>query len=151
MQEKSLEGFTCLSTMVYRLLCNTGYLLTIFSAGIARDDNTRYSKAGKPDFSNAQSISEHLMKSEPENWQDTFQTNITGQFFTTAAFLPLLAKGRDATPGYTSSVVNVASISGVMKGSSSGQFAYATSKAGKSSTWNILLSGFWLLPFAYHQ
>lgn len=137
--------------MVYRILCNIRYLLTIFPAGIARDDHTRYSKAGKPDFSDAQSISDHLMKSEPGNWQDTFQTNITGQFFTTAAFLPLLAKGRDTTPGYTSSVVNVASISGVMKGSSSGQFAYATSKAGKPSTWNILLNGFWLLPFAYHQ
>ncbi len=120
--------------MVSRLLCKVRCLLTISPAGIARDDNTSYSKAGKPDFSNAQSISEHLMKSEPENWQDTFQTNITGQFFTTAAFLPLLAKGREVTPGYTSSVVNVASISGVMKGSSSGQFAYATSKAGESST-----------------
>lgn len=57
-------------------------------------------------------------------------TNITAQFFTNAAFLPLLAKGRDVTPGYTSSIVNVSSISGAMKGSSMGQFAYATSKAG---------------------
>ena len=71
------------------------------------------------------------MKSEPEEWSETFNTNLTGQFFTTAALLPLLEKGRELTPGYTSSVVNVASISGVMKGTSSGQFAYATSKAGK--------------------
>lgn len=99
------------------------------TAGVARDDNTKYSNS-KPDFSSAQSISEHLWKSEPENWQETFQTNLTAQFFVTAAFLPLLAKGGDATPGYTSSVVNIASISGVMKGSSNGQFAYATSKAG---------------------
>ncbi|KAI9876057.1 MAG: hypothetical protein M1830_007436 [Pleopsidium flavum] len=106
-----------------------GIHLLVNNAGIARDDNTSYSK-GKPDFSSAQSISEHLWKSEPENWQETFETNLTAQFFTTAAFLPLLAKGREVTPGYTSSVVNIASISGVMKGSSSGQFAYATSKAG---------------------
>jgi len=104
-------------------------LLTQTPAGIARDDTTKYS-GGKPDFKSAQSISDHLWKSEPESWAETFQTNLTAQFFTTAAFLPLLAKGRDATPGYTSSVVNIASISGVMKGSSSGQFAYATSKAG---------------------
>ena len=45
------------------------------------------------------------------------------------AMLPLLAKGRDVTPGYTSQVVNVSSISGQMKGSSNGQFAYASSKA----------------------
>ncbi|MCJ1303862.1 hypothetical protein MMC08_006673 [Hypocenomyce scalaris] len=107
-----------------------GIHLLVNNAGIARDDNTKYS-GGEPDFSSAQSISDHLWKSEPENWQETFQTNLTAQFFTTAAFLPLLAKGRDVTPGYTSSVVNIASISGVMKGSSSGQFAYATSKAGK--------------------
>ena len=100
-------------------------------AGIARDNHTRYSVAGKPDFSSAQSISDHLMQSEPEEWQETFNTNLTGQFFFTAAFLPLLEKGREVTPGYSSSVVNVASISGVMKGTSMGQFAYATSKAGK--------------------
>ena len=135
LRSKNPRESICLSTMVNRLHPITWSSLTAFSAGIARDDNTSYSKAGKPDFSDAQSISEHLMKSEPENWQDTFQTNITGQFFTTAAFLPLLAKGGDATPGYTSSVVNVASISGVMKGSSSGQFAYATSKAGEFPGW----------------
>lgn len=71
------------------------------------------------------------MQSEPEEWQETFNTNLIGQFFITAAFLPLLDKGRELTPGYSSSVVNIASISGVMKGTSMGQFAYATSKAGK--------------------
>ena len=77
----------------------------------------------------AASISEHLMKSEFSNWQDTFQTNVTAQFFVSAAFLPLLGKGRDLVPGYTSSIINITSISGVMKGSSGGQFAYASSKA----------------------
>lgn len=71
-----------------------------------------------------------VVQSEPEQWQETFQTNLTAQYFVTAAFLPLLAKGRDLTPGFSSSVCNIASISGVMKGTSSGQFAYATSKAG---------------------
>ncbi|KAI9681231.1 MAG: hypothetical protein M1817_002513 [Caeruleum heppii] len=106
-----------------------GLQLLVNNAGIARDDNTRYSKS-KPDFKNAQSISDHMWKSEPENWQETFMTNLTSQFFVSAAFLPLLAKGREALPGYSSSIVNIASISGFMKGSSSGQFAYATSKAG---------------------
>lgn len=110
-----------------------GIHLLVNNAGVAKDDNTRFSKAGKPDFSSAQAISEHLMQSEPEQWAETFQTNLTAQFFMTVAFLPLLAKGREVTPGYTSSVVNVASISGVMKGGSSGQYAYATSKAGECS------------------
>ena len=45
------------------------------------------------------------------------------------AFLPLLAAGNARTPGYTSQIVNVGSISGAMKGTSSGQPAYASSKA----------------------
>ena len=109
-----------------------GIHLLVNNAGIARDDNTRFSKAGKPDSSSAQAISEHFMQSEPSQWAETFQTNLTAQFFMTMAFLPLLGKGREAVPGFTSSVVNVASISGVMKGTSSGQFAYATSKAGET-------------------
>lgn len=109
-----------------------GIHLLVNNAGIAKDDNTRFSKAGQPDFTSAKAISEHFMQSEPEQWAETFQTNLTAQFFTTMALLPLLEKGRNVSPGYTSSVVNVASISGVMKGTSSGQFAYATSKAGTS-------------------
>lgn len=109
-----------------------GIQLLVNNAGIAKDDNTRFSQAGTPDWTSAKAISEHFMQSQPEQWAETFQTNITAQFFTTMALLPLLEKGRNVSPGYTSSVVNVASISGVMKGTSSGQFAYATSKAGTS-------------------
>ncbi|KAL2037694.1 hypothetical protein N7G274_009639 [Stereocaulon virgatum] len=107
-----------------------GIYLPVTNAGIARDDNTRFSKAGKPDFSSAQAISEHFIQSEPEQWAETFQTNLTALFFTTIALLPLLEQGGKSTPSSSSSVVNVASISGVTKGTSSGQFAYATSKAG---------------------
>ncbi|KAI9819469.1 MAG: hypothetical protein M1827_006917 [Pycnora praestabilis] len=106
-----------------------GIHLLVNNAGIARDEHTAYPSNGKPDFSSADSVSEHLLKSESQNWADTFQTNVTAQYFMAAAFLPLLAKGREATPGFTSSVVNITSISGVMKGSSMGQFAYASSKA----------------------
>ena len=69
------------------------------------------------------------MQSEVQQWEDTFRTNVTAGYFMSMAFLPLLAKGRDVTPGYTSSIVNVSSISGAMKGSSSGQMAYGSSKA----------------------
>jgi NAD(P)-dependent dehydrogenase (short-subunit alcohol dehydrogenase family) len=99
------------------------------NAGIARDDKTKYSN-GKPDMKSAKSISEHLWKSDPSDWAATFETNITAQFFVAAGFLPLLAKAGESTPGFSPSIVNITSISGVMKGSSNGQFAYATSKAG---------------------
>ncbi|KAL8776969.1 MAG: hypothetical protein Q9213_008066 [Squamulea squamosa] len=121
---------------------SNGIHLLVNNAGIARDNNTRFSQAGKPDSKSAQSISDHLMMSEPEQWAETFETNITGQYFVTAAFLPLLAKGREVTPGYSTSVVNVSSISGVMKGSSMGQFAYATSKAGLIHLTRIMATTF---------
>ncbi|KAF2801422.1 NAD(P)-binding protein [Mytilinidion resinicola] len=81
-------------------------------------------------MSSPTAISEHFLKSTAESWEDTFRTNTTAIFYTSMAFLPLLTKGGKKTPGYTSSVINVTSISGAMKGSSGGQFAYGTSKAG---------------------
>lgn len=80
-------------------------------------------------MSSADAISKHFLQSEEQQWLDTFHTNVAGQYFMSMAFLPLLAKGTSTTPGYSSSVVNVSSISGAMKGSSGGQFAYASSKA----------------------
>lgn len=60
------------------------------------------------------------------------------------AFLPLLAKGQEKhkADGYTSSVVNVSSISGAMKGSSSGQFSYAASKAAFTHVTRMLATTF---------
>ena len=58
------------------------------------------------------------------------------------AFLPLLAKGTTKTPGYSSSVVNVSSISGSMKGSSMGQFSYASSKAASTHLGRMLATTF---------
>jgi NAD(P)-dependent dehydrogenase (short-subunit alcohol dehydrogenase family) len=58
------------------------------------------------------------------------------------AFLPLLARGGTVTPGYSSSVVNVSSISGAMKGSSMGQFSYASSKAASTHLSRMLATMF---------
>ncbi|KAF4629645.1 hypothetical protein G7Y89_g8498 [Cudoniella acicularis] len=102
--------------------------LLVNNAGIAQDDNTKYSN-NKPDFKSAQSISEHLWKSDPQAWADTFETNVTSQFFVAAGFLPLLTKSLDSTPGFSLIIINITSISRVMKGSGNGQFAYASSKA----------------------
>lgn len=117
-----------------------GIHLLVNNAGVALDDATKFSSAGKPDFSSATSIQSHFWKSSPESWADTYKINVTGHFYTSLAFLPLLEKGRNVTPGYTSSIVNVASISGVMKGTSMGQFAYACSKAASIHLTRMLAS-----------
>ncbi|RBQ68031.1 hypothetical protein FVER14953_01565 [Fusarium verticillioides] len=106
-----------------------GVHLLVNNAGIAEDDNTKFSSAGEPDTSDAKALSQHFLKTEPEQWADTLKTNVTGPYYMSMAFLPLLAKGHETTPGYSSQIVNVSSISGAMKGSSMGQPAYATSKA----------------------
>ncbi|KAJ4151710.1 hypothetical protein NW765_013238 [Fusarium oxysporum] len=106
-----------------------GIHLLVNNAGIAEDDNTKFSSAGEPDTSDAKALSEHFLKTEPQQWANTLKTNVTGPYYMSMAFLPLLAKGRETTPGYSSQIVNVSSISGAMKGSSMGQPAYATSKA----------------------
>ncbi|KAL1305724.1 hypothetical protein AAFC00_007310 [Neodothiora populina] len=122
------QDVLCLAKEVDKLEPN-GIHLLVNNAGIARDDNTSYAKNGQPDMSDAEAISKHFLKTEPENWADTLKTNVTAGYWTSMAFLPLLAKGGKTTPGYSSSIVNVSSISGAMKGNSAGQFSYATSKA----------------------
>jgi NAD(P)-dependent dehydrogenase (short-subunit alcohol dehydrogenase family) len=77
----------------------------------------------------ATAVSEHFLQTPEESWADTVKTNVTGIYWMSMAFLPLLAKGHEVNPGYSSQVVNVSSISGAMKGSSGGQPVYATSKA----------------------
>ena len=112
------------------------------NAGIARDQATSHSANGAPEWSDANSISQHYLKSTPENWLETYQTNVAAQFFMAMAFLPLLAKARESTPQYSSSVINVSSISGYMKGSSGGQFSYASSKAALTHLTRMLATAF---------
>ena len=50
-----------------------------------------------------------------EDWSNLYQINAFSVFFSTTAFLGLLAKGSEDVPGWTSSVVNITSVSGLMK------------------------------------
>ena len=50
-----------------------------------------------------------------DDWANLFSANTFSVYFVTTAFLGLLAKGSEDTPGYTSSVINLGSISGVTK------------------------------------
>ncbi|GAA89678.1 hypothetical protein ASPFODRAFT_65692 [Aspergillus luchuensis CBS 106.47] len=61
-------------------------------------------------------------------WEDTYRTNVMQLYFTTTAFLPLLQKGSEREKGWSSTVVNITSISGIVKVSQH-HFAYNASKA----------------------
>lgn len=101
----------------------------VSSAGIAQEEQVKFDSNKSLDKSDPQSLSDHLLRAGTENWLDTFQTNVQAVYMLSAAFIPLLAKGNSTIRGYNSSIVNITSISGIMKSPSSGQYAYAASKA----------------------
>lgn len=80
-----------------------------------------------------------------EDWVDTYRTNVPQCFFMTTAFLPLLQKASDHQHGYSGCVINVCSISGIVK-TAQHHFAYNASKAAvihltKMLGWEIANNG----------
>lgn len=78
----------------------------------------------------AEEMSKNLFsndKSTFDDWNVTYNTNVTSLFFVTTAFLPLLQRASEATPAWSSTVVNISSISGLIK-TSQHHFAYNASK-----------------------
>ncbi|KAJ6178557.1 hypothetical protein N7519_009018 [Penicillium mononematosum] len=67
-------------------------------------------------------------QSTTQEWEEVMRTNVTQLFFTTTAFLPLLNKGTEDEHAWSSTVVNISSISGLVK-SAQHHFAYNASKA----------------------
>ncbi|KAJ5679484.1 hypothetical protein N7462_007728 [Penicillium macrosclerotiorum] len=74
-----------------------------------------------------QSLFEHPSR-DFGDWDKTFRTNVSQLYFMTSAFLPLLEKGSEKEHGWTSTVINITSISGIIKVSQH-HFAYNASKA----------------------
>ncbi|KAJ7773844.1 hypothetical protein B0H16DRAFT_1763330 [Mycena metata] len=67
-------------------------------------------------------------KSTFQDWGDVYQTNVASHFFTAVAFLPLLQKSTELHPGWSGTVLNISSISGLVK-SAQHHFAYNVSKS----------------------
>ncbi|KAK3367242.1 hypothetical protein B0T24DRAFT_581834 [Lasiosphaeria ovina] len=63
-----------------------------------------------------------------DDWTDTYRTNVASIYFVTTAFLPLLQKSSELHPGWSGTVINISSISGLVK-SAQHHFAYNASKA----------------------
>lgn len=122
----SLDGIKKLRDRISEL-APEGIHLLVNNAGVSLEQSVKFS-SNPPDYKDPDSISEALLRSDFEIWQKTFQTNVTAHHFMSAAFLPLLAKGIKKA-GRGGGIVNTASVSGVLKTSSGGQFAYAASKA----------------------
>jgi len=50
-----------------------------------------------------------------EDWVDVYRINVPQIYFMTMAFLPLLQKASEEQPGYSGCVINMCSISGIVK------------------------------------
>jgi len=50
-----------------------------------------------------------------EDWESIYRTNVASIYFMTTAFLPLLQHSTETHPGFSSTVINIASISGMVK------------------------------------
>ncbi|KAL3963614.1 short chain dehydrogenase reductase family protein [Purpureocillium lilacinum] len=63
-----------------------------------------------------------------EDWVNVYRTNVAATYFTTVAMLPLLQACTERHPGWSATVINVTSISGLVK-TSQHHFSYNASKA----------------------
>lgn len=80
---------------------------------------------GYPDTSDADQMRTNLWKEAVDDWNATYNTNVTAVFFSVVSFLPLLQR---APEPLTSSVIVISSMSGMMRHSQS-HFSYNAAKA----------------------
>ncbi|RVX67006.1 hypothetical protein B0A52_09220 [Exophiala mesophila] len=98
--------------------------ILINNAGIAL--NTQETEA-----KSAEEMSKNLFDDENETfemWTDTYRTNVPQLFFMTTAFLPLLQAAHTHNDNFSGTVINITSISGIVK-TAQHHFAYNASKA----------------------
>ncbi|KAJ8593827.1 short-chain dehydrogenase [Rhizopogon salebrosus TDB-379] len=87
-------------------------------------------------------LSEYLFNNESfEEWSSLYAINTFSIYFTTVAFLDLLDKGSKDREGFSSSVINITSISGLIKVAQR-HFAYNSSKAAASHITRMLSTEF---------
>ncbi|KAK8023266.1 gluconate 5-dehydrogenase [Apiospora marii] len=83
-----------------------------------------------PESNSAEEMKRNLFDTENatfEDWRESYNTNVASLYFTTAAFLPLLQKSSEKHPGWSGTVINISSISGLIK-TAQHHFAYNASK-----------------------
>lgn len=78
-------------------------------------------------------------KSTMEDWTDVYRANVAQIFFMTTSFLPLLEKSSKRFPGWSGTVINVSSISGLVK-TAQHHFAYNASKGAAAHLTRMLAS-----------
>jgi NAD(P)-dependent dehydrogenase (short-subunit alcohol dehydrogenase family) len=78
-------------------------------------------------------------KTTAQDWLDTYETDVVSVYFMTAAFLPLLQRSSERHPHWSGTVINITSISGLIK-SAQHHFAYNAAKGAASHLTRLLAS-----------
>ena len=110
-----------LQRIVEELQTKEKYINLLFcNAGIA-------GTKAEPNHEDADDLKKKLWENESvEDWQRTYQTDVTSVYFTTVAFLPLLQAGIEPhgpLPRFGASVITTSSMSGLMR-DAQGHFSY---------------------------
>ncbi|KAH1606180.1 hypothetical protein V6Z96_005961 [Aspergillus fumigatus] len=105
-----------------------GINILINSASVTSEPRAK-STSSDTDFTDPDAVSRWMTSDGADAWRIAYAGNVWSHHFLTAALLPLLVKGAKAAPGHSSVVLNVASVAGLTKTHSQGQFAYSSSKA----------------------
>ncbi|KAG6015914.1 hypothetical protein E4U43_004576 [Claviceps pusilla] len=96
--------------------------ILVNNAGISGDNTNPEAKTAK------ELQSTWFDDSSFETWIDLYRTNVAAVYFTTAAFLPLLQASSELYRGWSGTVINITSVSGLVK-TAQHHFDYNSSKA----------------------
>ena len=108
--------------------------ILVNNAGISKGTHT------VSESKNADEMKENMFDEESntfEEWTDSYRTNVAGIYFLTTAFLPLLQRATETQKGYSGCVINITSISGLVRVSQHHP-AYNASKAAAIHLSNML-------------
>lgn len=91
----------------------------------------------------AEGLSKKMFEDESfERWSETYTINTTSYYFTSFAFLPLLAAAKSSPAGEAGNIVILSSMSGITPTSQRGQFNYNAGKAATISLSKMLATEF---------
>ncbi|KAF2002609.1 NAD(P)-binding protein, partial [Amniculicola lignicola CBS 123094] len=97
--------------------------LLICSAGIS-------GPKAEPTEEKGTSMKDKLWANESfEQWNETYNTDVTAVYFTTVTMLPLLQAGTESHGHLSASVIDISSMSGIMR-DAEGHFSYNAAKGG---------------------
>ncbi|KAL0576049.1 hypothetical protein V5O48_005930 [Marasmius crinis-equi] len=117
--------------------------ILVNNAGQVGPTSPWFNNPESPERANGETVGNALFNEDMQGWHDLYAINVFPIFFVTTAFLGLLENGSKDVPTWTSNVVNITSISGVIKVAQD-HFCYNSSKGGATHLSKLLSTEFHL-------